>query len=140
MMLQNLNHPMCQEQTSGALDSPVRIFQSQESNGDWSEKEVEYILTLLTSSKAKKKVISPHTFLLKTLRTCYQLMQDSILPRFCLKWEKQGMTVAGRCLTQKTTEFHKTESACSLSQILEAEVDEKYYLSEEKTKQLLTRL
>lgn len=25
-------------------------------------KEVEYILTLLTSSKAKKKVISPHTF------------------------------------------------------------------------------
>ncbi len=38
------------------------------------------------------------------------------------------MTVAGRCLTQKTTEFHKTESACSLSQILEAEVDEKYYL------------
>ena len=42
----------------GALDSPVRIFQSQESNGDWSEKEVEYILTLLTSSKAKKKVIS----------------------------------------------------------------------------------
>ena len=62
------------------------------------------------------------------------------LPRFCLKWEKQGMTVAGRCLTQKTTEFHKTESACSLSQILEAEVDEKYYLSEEKTKQLLTRL
>ncbi|WP_373152602.1 phage baseplate protein [Blautia massiliensis (ex Durand et al. 2017)] len=61
MMLQNLNHPMCQEQTSGALDSPVRIFQSQESSGDWSEKEVEYILTLLTSSKAKKKVISPHT-------------------------------------------------------------------------------
>ena len=140
MMSQNLNHPMCQEQTSGALDSPVRIFQLQESSGDWSEKEVEYILTLLTSSKAKKKVISPHTFLLKTLRTCYQLMQDSILPRFCLKWEKQGMTVAGRCLTQKTTEFHKTESACSLSQILEAEVDEKYYLSEEKTKQLLTRL
>lgn len=119
---------------------PVRIFQSQENSGDWSEKEVEYILTLLTSSKAKKKVISPHTFLLKTLRTCYQLMQDSILPRFCLKWEKQGMTVAGRCLTQKTTEFRKTESACSLSQILEAEVDEKYYLSEEKTKQLLTKL
>ena len=82
--------------------------------------------------KGKEESDKPHTFLLKTLRTCYQLMQDSILPRFCLKWEKQGMTVAGRCLTQKTTEFHKTESACSLSQILEAEVDEKYYLSEEK--------
>lgn len=51
-----------------------------------------------------------------------------------------GYDCRWRCLTQKTTEFHKTESACSLSQILEAEVDEKYYLSEEKTKQLLTRL
>ena len=90
--------------------------------------------------KGKEESDKPTYLLLKTLRTCYQLMQDSILPRFCLKWEKQGMTVAGRCLTQKTTEFHKTESACSLSQILEAEVDEKYYLSEEKTKQLLTRL
>lgn len=68
MMSQNLNHPMCQEQTSGALDSPVRIFQLQESSGDWSEKEVEYILTLLTSSKAKKKVISPH-FLITTAGT-----------------------------------------------------------------------
>ena len=34
----------------------------------------------------------------------------------------------------------KTGSVCSLSQILEAEVDEKYYLSAEKTQQLLTNL
>ena len=132
MMLQNLNHPMCQEQTSGALDSPVRIFQSQESSGDWSEKEVEYILTLLTSSKAKKKVISPHTFFVENVKNLLSINAGFDFATVCLKWEKQGMTVAGRCLTQKTTEFHKTESACSLSQILEAEVDEKYYLSEEK--------
>ena len=31
-------------------------------------------------------------------------------------------------------------SVCSLSQILEAEVDEKYYLSPEKTQQLLNQL
>ena len=55
MMLQNLNHPMCQEQTSGALDSPVRIFQSQESSEDWSEKEVEYILTLLTVPQRQRR-------------------------------------------------------------------------------------
>ena len=140
MMLQNLNHPMCQEQTSGALDSPVRIFQSQDSSGDWAEKEVDYILTLLTSSKAKKKVLNPHTYLLRTLRTCYRSMQDSILPQFCLKWTKRGKTVGGRCLIQKTSESPKTGNVCSLSQILEAEVDEKYYLSEEKTEQLLTRL
>lgn len=90
--------------------------------------------------KAKKKVLNPHTYLLRTLRTCYRSMQDSILPQFCLKWTKQGMTVGGRCLTPKTSECHRTVSVCSLSQILEAEVDEKYYLSPEKTQQLLTSL
>ena len=45
-----------------------------------------------------------------------------------------------RCLIQKTSESPKTGSVCSLSQILEAEVDEKYYLSAEKTQQLLTNL
>ena len=44
------------------------------------------------------------------------------------------------CLTPRTSECRRTESVCSLSQILEAEVDEKYYLSPEKTKQLLTSL
>lgn len=96
--------------------------------------------TLLTSSKAKKKVISPHTYLLKTLRTCYRLTQDSILPPFSLKWTKRGMIVGGRCLIPKISEFRKIESACSLSQILEAEADEKYYLSAEKTQQLLSSL
>ena len=140
MTSQNSNLKMSHMQTSGASDSHAKTSPLPENNGDWSEKEVEYITTLLTSSKAKKKVVSPHTFLLRTLRTCYRLMQDSILPPFCLKWTKRGMTVGGRCLIQKTSESRRTESVCSLSQILEAEVDEKYYLSAEKTQQLLTNL
>ena len=140
MMSQNSSPKMSPMQTSGASDSHARTSPLPENSGDWSEKEVEYITTLLTSSKAKKKVLNPHTYLLRTLRTCYRLMQDSILPQFCLKWTKQGMTVGGRCLTPKISECHRTVSVCSLSQILEAEVDEKYYLSPEKTQQLLTSL
>ena len=90
--------------------------------------------------KGKEESDKPHTFLLRTLRTCYQLIQASTLPAFCLKWTKRGMTVGGRCLIQKTSESPKTGNVCSLSQILEAEVDEKYYLSAEKTQQLLTNL
>ena len=140
MMSQNSNPEMSPMQTSGASDSHARTSPLPENSGDWSEKEVEYITTLLTSSKAKRKVLNPHTYLLRTLRTCYRLMQDSTLPQFCLKWTKQGMTVGGRCLTPKTSESRRTVSVCSLSQILEAEVDEKYYLSPEKTQQLLTSL
>ena len=140
MMSQNSNPEMSPMQTSGASDSHARTSPLPENSGDWSEKEVEYITTLLTSSKAKRKVLNPHTYLLRTLRTCYRSMQDSTLPQFCLKWTKQGMTVGGRCLTPKTSESRRTVSVCSLSQILEAEVDEKYYLSLEKTQQLLTSL
>ena len=110
MMSQNLNQKMSPMQTSGVSDSHARISPLQENSGDLSESEVGYITTLLTSSKAKKKVISPHTFLLRTLRTCYQLIQASTLPAFCLKWTKRGMTVGGRCLIQKTSESPKTGS------------------------------
>ena len=140
MTSQNSKAKMSPMRTSGVSASPVRTSPLRGNRGDWSEKEVEYITTLLTSSKTKKKVLSPHTYLLKTLRTCYQLTLDSILPPFSLKWTKQGMTVGGRCLIPKISESRRTESACSLSQILEAEVDGKYYLTAEKTQQLLSSL
>ena len=132
MTSQNSKAKMSPMRTSGVSASPVRTSPLRGNRGDWSEKEVEYITTLLTSSKTKKKVLSPHTYLLRTLRTCYQLTLDSILPPFSLKWTKQGMTVGGRCLIPKISESRRTESACSLSQILEAEVDGKYYLTAEK--------
>jgi len=56
-----------------------------ENNEDCKEKEVESITTLLTLSRAKKKKINPHTYSLRTLRICCQLMQDSTLPPFSLK-------------------------------------------------------
>lgn len=52
----------------------------------------------------------------------------------------RGMMQCGKCLTLKTLESPKIESECLLSHILEAEVDEKYYLSKEKTEQLLSKL
>ena len=127
-------------QQEGWQPTTARISPSQESREGLEEKEVESITALLTSSKAKRKVISPHTYLLRTLRTCYQSMQDSILPPFSLKWTRQGMTCGGRCLILKTSESRRTGRGYSLSQFLEAEADGKYYLSPEKTAELLKRL
>jgi hypothetical protein len=44
-----------------------------------------------------------------------------------------GMTVNGRCLTAKTSEYLRTGNVCSLSQILEQNPDPKYFLSEKQT-------
>ncbi|MPN40413.1 hypothetical protein SDC9_187950 [bioreactor metagenome] len=140
MMLQNLEQKKSQEQISGASDSLAKTYRLQENSEDLVENEVDSILALLTSSRAKKKKINPHSYLLRTLKTCCQSITDGILPQFYLNWTKQGMMQLGRCLTLKISESHKIGSVCSLSQVLEAEVDEKYYLSEEKTQQLLSKL
>ncbi len=51
-------------------------------------------------------------------------------------WMNSGMMWNGKCLTLKTT-YHRTGSEYSLLDILEENVPEKYFLSREKTEQLL---
>ena len=41
-----------------------------------------------------------------------------------------GMVYNGKCLTAKITESHRTGKECSLSDILEEQVDQKYFLSD----------
>lgn len=97
-------------------------------------------LHLLTSSKAKRKKINPNGFSLKMLRDFYQVAGDEIISTISLSWMKQGTTLNGKCSTQKTTEFPKTENVSTLSDILEVEVDDKYYLSAEKAVAILSNL
>ena len=44
----------------------------------------------------------------------------------------------GVCLTLKTMEFPKTGKECSLVDILEEEVDERYFLSQKATERLMS--
>lgn len=46
----------------------------------------------------------------------------------------------GAFTTQKITEYLKTESVSTLSDIMESQPDSRYYLSDEKVQQLLDRL
>lgn len=54
------------------------------------------------------------------------------------QWLSWGMAWSGKCLTAKTSESLNTGSGCSLSDILEESVDEKYFLSEHTVKRLLS--
>lgn len=51
--------------------------------------------------------------------------------------EGGGMISSGNCLTLNTTEYHNQESVCTLSDILEDTVNEKYYLSKHTAERLL---
>ena len=55
-------------------------------------------------------------------------------------WPHWGMVWNTRLSIPKTTVYPKAESVCTLSEILQEEVPEKYFLSEVQARQLLHRL
>jgi len=75
---------------------------------------------------------------LKTLKDFSATMAAELLQPSSKRLMNWGMTVNGKCLTAKITESHRTGKECSLSDILEEQVDPKYFLSETIQKRLLS--
>lgn len=57
--------------------------------------------------------------------------------RLLIEMEQGGMMQNGRCSTPKISEYHRTEKGVSLSDILEAEAPQKYFLSKEQTEKIV---
>ena len=127
------------KQIAGASDSLARISQLPENSLDLKETVQACFLELCTLSDSSKKKINPLTFLLRTLRICLVLMEDGISPGCSLKWSRVGTMQNGKCSTPKISECHKIEKGCSLSDILEVEVPQKYFLSKEQTEKIVFR-
>ena len=114
--------------TVGASDFHVRTSALQESNSDLlgtAQACFSELCTWLDNSKKKK---SPLTCSLRTLRICFLLMEDGISPDFSLSWTKTGTMQNGEFSTANIMECHNTENDCSLSEVLEEEVGEEYYM------------
>ena len=103
-------------------------------------KEVEYITTLLTLLKGKEESAKPAYLLVENVKNLLSINAGFDFASVLSEMDEAGYDCRWQVLNSKTSESHRTVSVCSLSQILEAEVDEKYYLSQEKTQQLLTSL
>lgn len=57
--------------------------------------------------------------------------------RLLIEMDRGGTMRNGKCSTLRTSEFHKTEKGASLSDILENEVPQKYFLSREQTEKIV---
>ena len=80
----------------------------------------------------------PEIFCLKMLKV-YYLMTAAKLSRQCLGFSPTwGMSLNGRYLTAKISESPRIGKECSLSDILEEEVDDKYFLSDEMAQKLMS--
>src|SRR5659263_231702 len=80
---------------------------------------------------------NPRFFSLKTWQDSLTTMEGEPSEQSFVDFGNLGMMSNGRCLILNTLEFHKTGRGCSLLDILEAEVDEKYYLSDKMVKRLM---
>ena len=126
-----------QTQTAGASDSLVRTSVLQENSSDLLATAQACFSELCTFLDSSKKKRDPLTYSLRMLRTCLVLMEDGISPDFSLKWTKAGMMRSGKFSTVNTSECHKTGNAVLLSDILEEEVPQKYFLSKEQTQRIV---
>lgn len=62
-----------------------------------------------------------------------------ILPSSFNGWQNAGMAFAGGCLTLSISELPNDAAVCSLSEVLETDVPEKYYLSAKACAGILRR-
>ena len=92
------------------------------------------LCTLLGNSKKKRDL---NGYSSRMLRICLALMVDGISPGFSVAWTRVGTMRSGRFSTLKISEFHRTGKGYSLSDILEDEVDEKYYLYQAQVEKIL---
>ena len=112
-------------------------------------------VSVLLGSEEDLKILEAHSSLryaeslgLKELSIYYLRMSKDSSPMMggihskpsSERWMNLGMMCSGRCLTARISAFHKTGKGCSLSDILEDNPDQKYFLSEKQVKGLVKGL
>ena len=120
----------------GQADSLARMSQWRGKGEDYTENELACFLSLFDSSE-NEVTINPDGLSLKMLRESFPLAEAGILPLFYVNWPHWGTVWNTRLSIPKTTVYPKAESVCTLSEILQEEVPEKYFLSEVQARQLL---
>ena len=70
---------------------------------------------------------------------CLNLIQAATLPSSFGGWKNSGMASRGGYLTLSSTEWHNAAAVCSLSEVLETDVPQKYYLSAKAAAGILRR-
>jgi len=120
---------------SSAGDSHVKTCRWLESAKEWLESDLAY-----GSSSAELSVrLNRDGLSWKMYPDFFRARRDEILPSSFEGWKNSGMWGHGKLLTVNTSEWPKDAAVCSLSDILEPEVDKKYYLSAKACKGILRR-
>ena len=118
-----------QTTTSSLRDFLARVSQLLESGEDL--KTLEAHSSLRYAECYGLKELSMYS--LRMLRDSSLTMTEAPSKPSSERWMNWGTGINGRCLTARISVSHRTGKGCSLSDILEDNPDQKYFLSEKQT-------
>ena len=132
-MQQKSKPKTCQTLTSWLEDFLVKLSALLESEKDLMTQEEHSFLKSQGFSKTK----DPDIFYLKTYEVYYLTTKEKLSRQYLRFSPTWGISLNGKYITAKITTSHKGERECLLKDILEENVPEKYYLSEETMRKIL---
>ena len=118
-----------------AEDFPAKTSASQESDVDLTENAADFGSSL----RASLMRFNPSGSSLKTCQVYSLAMEGETLPSSFNGWQSAGMAWDGECLTVRALDLPSDASVCLLSQVLETEVDARYFLSPKACAGILRR-
>ena len=133
LTLQGFKEKKCQTMTFSQQDFLAKVFLLL---GKGKVSKIQGELSFLISV-GLLKLKDHHFYSLKMSKAYYPTMKGKLSVSSSRVWMNWGMMSNGRCLTANTSESHRTGNECSLSDILEEQVQDKYFLSEKALKSLI---
>lgn len=126
----------CRISTLFAEDFPAKVFRSLENGGDLPTTQEGLCFLKLPVLPPLKDL---HFCCLKMFPDSYLMTAAGRLRPSSLRWMTWGTMSRGKCLTAKILESPSRERECILSDILESDVPERYFLSQTQMGQLLSK-
>ena len=115
---------------------PAKITVKTEKEKDLAEIVQDYFLQSLTISGVSKKKINPDSFSLKTLKILSIFEEDLISSQYSLNWTRSGTMWNGKSSIAGNTKSLKTGLGCTLSDIIEEQPGEEFFLSPKEVDRL----
>ena len=134
-MLQKSTPKPYQNSTSSLEDFLAKLSALLENEEDLTIQEEHSFLKSQGFYETKNQDI----FYSKTLKAYYLMTKEKLSRQYLKSYMNSGMMYHGRFIIPKITTSHKTENGYLLRDILEENVDQKYYLSKELTQRLMSQ-
>src|SRR4030042_4386134 len=144
METKNLLKPTSEQ--SILIPSPTSSFLLQDSHASllvWLENargSKTFVEHSFMRSFASLKLKDPSFYSWKTLKACLATTTEKPLEPYWRAWGISDIGLSGKLLTASTLGFPRTGKECSLSDILEPNPADKYFLSEKQTLWLRRKL